>query len=134
MFLGAVPSCMSVHHMYAEPEDTRRQCQIVRNWSVRRLRATISVLGIEPRSSGTAASALHSYAISPPPSPPTPALLPTPPCPHCNKRIQCAKWPCTCTWPFGDYIVSLWNPPGAMGLPEAQTSAVERHFLCNLLY
>ena len=42
---------MPVHRMCAVPMETRRGCQVLWNWSYRRLSATMRVLGIEPRSS-----------------------------------------------------------------------------------
>ena len=54
-----------VHYMCSMPDEARRGLCILWNWSYRQLLAAMWVLGIEPGSSGRAASAPNTGASSP---------------------------------------------------------------------
>lgn len=58
MYVGVtLPACVSVHQVQAVPVEAK-EGQVPWNWSYRMLGATRWVRGIEPESSGRAASAL----------------------------------------------------------------------------
>jgi hypothetical protein len=57
MCMSLLPTFMFVHHMCAVPTEARRGHQLP--WSKNQLHNTKQVLGIEPGSSGRAASTLN---------------------------------------------------------------------------
>lgn len=57
------PECRSVHHVCQVPTKTRKGHQISGDWSYGRLRTTLSVSGIEPKSSRSMVSAINDWAI-----------------------------------------------------------------------
>lgn len=50
--MGVLTTCMSKYHLCSVPEEVRRGCQILQNWSYWLLWAATCVLGTEPGSSG----------------------------------------------------------------------------------
>lgn len=54
--MSDLSTCLSLDHVHVE---ARRGCQILWNWSYRRLGATMYVIGIKPGSSGKVASVLY---------------------------------------------------------------------------
>lgn len=86
---GFFPARVSAYLVHAVPAEAERGCHILRGWSYRCLWIALWVLGIQPGSSGGAASA-QGYRVISPASPYDFSAVTSPPRPRLS-QIKCRQ-------------------------------------------